>query len=92
MDKGVRNVEILKQPQYTPYKVEDQIAIIYCGTKGLLQKVPVRSIKDFEVEFLNNMNEHHADVMADLKAGKISDEIMSTLSSVCQEVSKKYEK
>ena len=92
LDKGVRNVEILKQPQYTPYKVEDQIAIIYCGTKGLLQKVPVRSIKDFEVEFLNNMNEHHADVMADLKAGKISDEIMSTLSSVCQEVSKKYEK
>lgn len=92
LDKGVRNVEILKQPQYTPYKVEDQIAIIYCGTKGLLQKVPVRSIKDFEVEFLNNMNEHHADVMADLKAGKISDEIMSILSSVCQEVSKKYEK
>ena len=92
LDKGVRNVEILKQPQYTTYKVEDQIAIIYCGTKGLLQKVPVRSIKDFEVEFLNNMNEHHADVMADLKAGKISDEIMSTLSSVCQEVSKKYEK
>ena len=92
LDKGVRNVEILKQPQYTPYKVEDQIAIIYCGTKGLLQKVPVSSIKDFEVEFLNNMNEHHADVMADLKAGKISDEIMSTLSSVCQEVSKKYEK
>ena len=57
LDKGDRNVEILKQPQYKPYRVEDQIAIIYCGTKGLLQKVPVRSIADFESEFLLNMRE-----------------------------------
>ena len=91
LDKGDRNVEILKQPQYTPYKVEDQIAIIYCGTKGLLQKVPVRSIADFEAEFLMQMREKHADTLKQLKEGKVDKGITDVLEEVCATVSKKYE-
>lgn len=92
LDKGIRNVEILKQPQYTPFKVEDQIAIIYCGTKGLLQKVPVKSVKDFESELLNTLHEKHQGLMDELKAGKINDDITAQLQQVCLEVAKKYEK
>ncbi len=92
LDKGIRNVEILKQPQYTPFKVEDQIAIIYCGTKGLLQKVPVKSVKDFESELLNTLHEKHQSMMDELKAGKINDDITAQLQQVCMEVAKKYEK
>lgn len=91
LDKGIRNVEILKQPQYTPYRVEDQIAIIYCGTKGLLQKVPTRSIRDFETEYLTNLNEYHADILTDLRNGKIDENITNTLEKVCAEIAKKYE-
>ena len=91
LDKGDRNVEILKQPQYKPYRVEDQIAIIYCGTKGLLQKVPVRSIADFESEFLLNMREYHADTLQQLKEGKVDTSITKVLDEVCAEVAKKYE-
>ncbi len=91
LDKGDRNVEILKQPQYKPYRVEDQIAIIYCGTKGLLQKVPVRSIADFESEFLLNMREYHADTLQQLKEGKVDASITKVLDEVCADVAKKYE-
>ncbi|MBO4402515.1 MAG: F0F1 ATP synthase subunit alpha [Bacteroidales bacterium] len=91
LDKGDRNVEILKQLQYTPYRVEDQIAIIYCGTKGLLQKVPVRSIADFEAEFLLQMREKHADTLQQLKAGKVDKAITDVLEEVCADVAKKYE-
>lgn len=91
LDKGDRNVEILKQPQYNPFKVEDQIAIIYCGTKGLLQKVPVRSISDFEAEFLLKMHEKHADTLKELKNGIVNKDITNVLEKVCAEVAKKYE-
>ncbi len=91
LDKGDRNVEILKQPQYKPYKVEDQIAIIYCGTKGLLQKVPVRRIADFESEFLMNMRENHADTLQSLKDGNVDASVTGVLDAVCAEVAKKYE-
>jgi len=91
LDKGARNVEILKQPQYTPFKVENQIAIIYCGTKGLLQKIPIRRIADFEAEYLLNLSENHASVLEKLKKGNFDDEISQTLESVCKEISRKYE-
>jgi F-type H+-transporting ATPase subunit alpha len=92
LDKGVRNVEILKQPQYTPYMVEDQIAIIYCGMKGLLQKVPVNNIRDFEAEFLLNLRENQLATLQALKAGNINDEITNVLETVCKEIARKYEK
>ena len=90
LDKGARNVEILKQAQYSPMKVENQIAIIYCGSKGLLQKIPVRSIKDFELEFLAHMEENHQDVLNVLKSGKLTDEVTETMEKVAAEISGKY--
>ncbi len=92
LDKGARNVEILKQPQYSPLKVEEQIAIIFCGVKALLQKVPVNRIRDFEVDYLNVLHETHQDVLDILKSGKIDDNVMETLKNVCVEVAKKFEK
>src|ERR1700759_707327 len=75
LDKGARNVEILKQGQYSPLRVEQQIAIIYCGTKGLLRAVPVNKVREFEADFLAILEAKHKNVLNDLKAGKLTDEI-----------------
>jgi F-type H+-transporting ATPase subunit alpha len=90
LDKGARNVEILKQREGDPYPVEKQIAIIYVGTKGLIQRVPVAKVKEFEKEFLNYLEAKHADVLVALKAGKYTDEITDTLSKVAKEIAEKY--
>ena len=90
IDKGVRNVEILKQGQYSPLRVEEQAAIIYCGTNGLLMDVPVSKVKEFEVEFISFMHQKHQDVLDDLAAGKLTDEIKNTLEKVAADLSKKY--
>ena len=74
IDKGARNVEILKQPQYTPFSVEKQVAIIYLGTQGLLRAVPVRKIKEFEDHFLLEMENKLPDVLAEFKKGNLSDD------------------
>jgi F-type H+-transporting ATPase subunit alpha len=91
LDKGVRNVEILKQPQYTPYKVEEQIAIIFCGARGLLQKIPVANVRNFETEFISFMHSNHQDILDTLAKGVIDDDIMQKLTEACAEVAKKYE-
>jgi F-type H+-transporting ATPase subunit alpha len=91
LDKGTRNVEILKQPQYSPVTVEKQVAIIYCGTKGLLQKVPVKSVVNFEQEFLHHLEEYHKDVLKSLKDGVLNDEITGILDAVAKDIAKKYE-
>jgi F-type H+-transporting ATPase subunit alpha len=90
LGKGARNVEILKQAQNSPMTVEEQVAIIYCGTKGLINKVPVSRVKEFEAEFLNFMNEKHRDVLDTLKAGKLTDEVTSTLEKVAADLGEKY--
>ena len=92
LDKGARNVEILKQPQYTPMKVEDQVAIIYCGTNGLLSNVPVDRVRDFETEFLFFMRQNHANVLDNLRAGKLLDEDTKVLREVAADLSRKYAK
>jgi len=92
LDKGARNVEILKQAQFTPFSVEKQIAIIYCGTKGLLQKVPLNKVKEFEMEFLSYLEAKHKDTLNALKAGKIDDTITGTLENACKELTAKYGK
>ena len=71
IDKGARNVEILKQPQYTPYPVEKQVAIIYLGTQGLVRQVPVRRMKEFEEHFLLEMENKYPEVLADFKKGNL---------------------
>ncbi len=92
LDKGARNVEILKQAQFSPMSVEKQIAIIYCGTKGLLRDVPVNKIKEFESAFLTLMEGKHKNVLDDLRAGKLTDEITNTLETVAKDISAKYKK
>ena len=90
IEKGKRNVEILKQSSNTPYKVEDQVAIIYVGSKNLLRQVPVERVREFEKEYLDNLRTAHQDTLAELKAGKINDEITSVLESVAKEVAQNY--
>lgn len=90
LDKGARNVEILKQREGDPFPVEKQIAIIYVGTKGLIQNVPVNKVKAFETEFLNYLEAKHADVLVALKSGKYTDELTDVLSQVAKEIAGKY--
>jgi len=86
IDKGARNVEILKQGLHSPAKVEQQIAIIYCGVKGLLTKVPVDKIKEFEAQYIEHLELNNKDVMQSLAAGKLTDEVISTLEKVAKEI------
>ena len=92
MDKGKRNVEILKQAQYSPMPVEKQIAIIYCGAKGLLMSVPVDKIRQFEDDFLSQLELKNKDVLDNLKAGQLTDEVISKLESLAKELAGKYTK
>ena len=84
IEKGKRNVEILKQAQNDPFTVEDQIAIIYAGSKNLLRDVPVNKVKEFERDFIEYLNAKHRDVLDTLKAGKLTDEAIEVLSKVAQ--------
>ncbi|WP_421751414.1 F0F1 ATP synthase subunit alpha [Croceimicrobium sp.] len=90
INKGKRNVEILKQGVNSPLPVEKQAAIIYVGTKALLNNVPVEKIREFEVEFLDYMDNKHRDVLDQLKAGKLTDEITGTIEKVAKELAAKY--
>ena len=90
IEKGKRNVEILKQGQYSPLRVEEQAAIIYCGTNGLLMDVPVDKIKEFEVEFISFLHQKHQNILDDLAAGKLNENITNTLESVVKELTQKY--
>ena len=92
IEKGKRNVEILKQAQNDPFKVEDQVAIIYAGSKNLLRDVPVEKVKEFERDYLEFLRAKHADTLAALKAGKLTDEITDTLAAVAKDLSAKYRK
>ena len=90
LDKGARNVEILKQREGDPYPVEKQIAIIYAGVKGLMQPVPVAKIKEFEKDYLTVLEANHADTLVALKAGKYTDEIEAVLTKTAKEVAAKF--
>lgn len=90
IEKGRRNVEILKQAQNDPYTVEDQIAIIYAGSKNLLREVPVDEVKEFERDYLEYLNAKHRDALDSLKAGKLTDEVTDILVSATKEISAKY--
>jgi len=91
LDKGARNVQILIQPQYMPMPVENQIAIIYCGTKGLLQKIPLDKIKSFEAEYLQHLQEKEQNILDELRSGNINDNISDNLENVCNEIALKYQ-
>jgi F-type H+-transporting ATPase subunit alpha len=90
IEKGKRNVEILKQNQADPFTVEDQVAIIYAGSKNLLKDVPVNKVKEFEKDYLEYLNAKHRNVLDTLKAGKLTDEVTDTLTAAAKEISAKF--
>ncbi|MCF6365422.1 MAG: F0F1 ATP synthase subunit alpha [Bacteroidales bacterium] len=90
LEKGSRNVEILKQGQFEPYTVEAQTAILFAGTKGLLRDVPVEKVKDFENEYLDFLKTKHADVLEALSQGKYSDTEIKVLEEVAKSIASAY--
>ena len=90
IEKGKRNVEILKQAQNDPFTVEDQIAIIYAGSKNLLKDVPVNKVKEFERDYIEFLKAKHRDALTTLKSGKLTDDVTDILTNVAQDLSGKY--
>ena len=90
LDKGARNVEILKQDLNSPLPVEEQVAMIYCGTKGLLKNVPLNKVKEFEKEYLEYLKVKHSDTLLALKNGKYTDAETSVLASAAAEMTARY--
>ncbi len=90
IDKGARNVEILKQLQYSPMSVEKQVAIIYLGTQGLLKDVAVRKVKEFESHFLIDMENKLPDVLAEFKKGQLNDESLAKMVTLAKGLMAQY--
>ncbi|AOW17753.1 F0F1 ATP synthase subunit alpha [Polaribacter vadi] len=90
ISKGQRNVEILKQAQNDPFTVEDQIAIIYAGSKNLLKDVPVNQVRKFEKDYIDYLNAKHRDALDILKSGKLTDDVTATLTAAAAEISKHF--
>lgn len=90
LDKGARNVEILKQNLNSPLPVEEQVAMIYCGTKGLLKNVPLNKVKQFEQDYLDYLRVKHADTLAALKNGKYTDSETNVLDAAASEMTAQY--
>jgi len=91
IDRGRRNQEILKQAQYSPSPVEEQVAIIYASTKGFLDKIPENKVKAFEKEFLSVLNNSHRSTLDSLKAGKLEDSVTNTLAEVAKDLAARYQ-
>ncbi|MFM7329888.1 MAG: F0F1 ATP synthase subunit alpha [Bacteroidota bacterium] len=90
IERGRRNTEILKQPQYAPVPVEEQVAIIFASTKGYLDKVPVSKVRDFEKEFLGLMKAQHQNILDNFRAGKLDDADMDTVKKLALDLSTRY--
>jgi F-type H+/Na+-transporting ATPase subunit alpha len=90
IDRGRRNQEMLKQPQYSPVAVDQQVAIIYASTNGLLDKVPVSKVKEFESEFAMLLASQHAGALADLGKGNLSDTATAAIRKVAADLSARY--
>jgi len=90
LNKGAKNVEILKQGQYAPVPVEKQIAIIYCGTMGLLRDIPVDKVKSFENEYIEYLDLKHRDVLDNLRDGILNNDITKVLEKVAGDLAAKY--
>ena len=90
LDKGSRNVEILKQAQFTPFAVEKQVAIIYLGTQGLVREVPVKRMKEFEEHFLMEMEQKLPEVMAEFKKGNLPDDGIRKMTELTAQLIPQY--
>jgi F-type H+-transporting ATPase subunit alpha len=92
LEKGKRNVEILKQPQYSPVSVERQVAMIYLGTKGLLKDVPVNQVKNFEESLLTSLSQRNPDILENFRKGKLEESDLKTLTALAGEISGQFKK
>ncbi|MBL3657740.1 F0F1 ATP synthase subunit alpha [Fulvivirga sediminis] len=92
IDRGRRNLEILKQAQYSPVAVEEQVAIIFVSTKGMIDNVPVDKVQAFETSFIDVLRSKHQDALDSLRAGKLEDSVTEVLASVAKDLSKQYGK
>ena len=90
IEKGKRNVEILKQAQNDPFTVEDQVAIIFAGSKNLLRNVPVNKVKEFERKYIDFLNAKHKKTMETIKSGKLTDDVIGVLTKAAAELSSTY--
>ena len=90
IEKGKRNVEILKQAQNDPFTVQDQVAIIFAGSKNLLKNVPVDKVKEFERKYIDFLNTKHKKIMETIKSGKLTDEVIEVLTKTAEELSSTY--
>ena len=90
LNKGAKNVEILKQGQFAPVPIEKQIAIIYCGTMGLLKDVPINKVKNFEIDFIELLELKHRDTLDSLREGILNDDITKILENVASDLVIKY--
>ena len=90
IDKGRKNERLLIQPQYSPMKVEDEVAVIFCGTKGLLENVPLDKVAEFEKNFLQLVNTKYPEVMESIRAGKLDDDVAAKLSEAATQISGSY--
>ena len=90
LDKGRKNVEILKQGQYAPIKIEHQIAIIYCGTKELLRSVPVSKVKVFETDFIELMEMQYKETLEQLRKGILTDTEIQAIEKAAAEVTERF--
>jgi F-type H+-transporting ATPase subunit alpha len=90
LDKGFRNVEILKQPQYSPVSVEKQVAIIHLGTKGLLRDVAINKVREFEKMLMSILDTRHPDVLKNFRAGKLNDDDLAKLEAASKELAPQF--
>ncbi len=90
LDKGRKNVDLLKQPQYKPMSVAKQVALIFCGTKGLLRDVPLEKVREFEHDYLEHLELRHGVVLEQISGGEINDEITALLQEVAEDLAIKY--
>jgi len=90
IERGRRNLEILKQPQYAPVPVEEQVTIIFASTKGYLDKVPVNKVRDFEKEFLGLVKAQHRNILDNFRAGKLDDADLDTIKKLALDLASRY--
>lgn len=91
IEKGKRNVELLKQGLNSPFKVADQIAVVYAGVENLLKTVPLNQVKRFEKEYIDDLNNHHKDALAALAGGAYNEDLLAVLKEAAEKVAKRYE-
>ena len=91
IDKGRKNEQLLIQPQYSPMAVEDEVAVIFCGTKGLLENVPLDKVAEFEKLFLQLLHaKYQTDVLDVIKSGQLTDDVVAKLTESTKEIASRY--